>query len=169
MDIWLCSTIITMTLTDGTQTQSHTFAITKPSYTTNTAGGGFNIFRTNGAIQFPTGDANQLIAAPGQAFTISGMGGGFAVYNKTWSPIGYTVAGQTWAQDPGSGPTGNPGGYTITAYPPLTPMVTFCTDSQGTAPGNQSRALLVDFFSLVYNKGLQTGGATPNSVKQRYW
>lgn len=58
---------------------------------------------------------------------------------------------------------------TISYLPALQPFAQCGNDSTGTAPAAGSRALWLDAFGLAWNKGLITGGATPDPTKARYW
>jgi hypothetical protein len=53
-------------------------------------------------------------------------------------------------------------------FPALYPFVSFGNDNQA-SPVAGSKGVMIDFMALVWNKGLITGGATPNATLGRYW
>jgi len=119
--------------------------------------GGFT--NTNGYTGVATGS---LVAFAGGSLPVAYAGTFPVIQDDT----GSSILIKTPAGGGGGGVTG---AYTMTAYPGLYPIASIAQDSTGGSAGIFSRSLVVDYFSLVWNKGLATGAPSPNSSLPRYW
>jgi hypothetical protein len=148
-------------LTDGTTTFTTTMTIAPGSFT-GTIG---SLQAANGIWQgaHPSLPPN----APGSKFTISG--GSLAAANGNWVSLSAVNIPPllSWSNS-GTQALTSSTGATISMFPALQPLVSFGNDNQASPVGG-SKGVMIDFFSLVWNKGLITGGATPNSLLARYW
>jgi len=151
---------------DGVAT---TLTVTKPSTLRNTSvqvgvGDGFSLFA--GTPSNPTKTDGFTGAGPGTVFTVSGLSGGLAVDNGTYTNLGSTSTDGLYVQQTLT--SGIPANYTVTNYPALMPMAWITNDSSAAGSSNNTnRSLAVDYFSFVWNKGL--AGGSPSSSNPRYW
>ena len=149
-----------------------TFSVSQQISTLNTS---LNIVVGNGAVNFggnitsPTNTNGLPALAPGSLATVAGLTAGLAVNNGTYSVWAQGSNNTTWyAKAQPSAAGGGPTGYTVTAYPALTPVALYLNDSSGSAPASGTRSIAVDFFSLVWNKGLSNPSYVPISTNPRY-
>ncbi len=149
---------VTFRLSDGVSVSATTMAVGKISSANQPT-----LSTTNGLVlaSYTTTFPHVL----GSKVTISG--GTITAANGDW--VEAAVQGAPTALHY-FGPTasGVDTGATTTFYPGFLPFLSFGNDTQA-GPVAQEKGVMVDFFSLVWNKGLITGGATPNSTLARYW
>ncbi len=132
--------------------------------TTNPGGGGTAATAGNSYCYFPYVEGSQV--------TISGFTGTPAALNNSGVPVTVMgVGGGTNMFYPISSTTTvtnatNAGGQ-ASGYPGLMPCFVFGNDDTATPQGDDMRTF-VDFFGLVWNPNLGTGG-TPSSSKPRGW
>jgi hypothetical protein len=156
---YLMSGSLVMTFTDGTTTSSTTFTLT-PLSMSGLNNGGFGITKNQGLVFLPCGPAAFTSSAGCFGFgtkskaTISGMTGGFAVYNGTKLILdtdeGNTGALAIYFKDPTGGSVGNPGTFTMSGYSALVPFVGISNDTTGGAAVG-SRSVAVDEFHFIWN------------------
>jgi hypothetical protein len=152
---------INFLLTNGTTTFTKTMTIAPVSK----AGTISSVVGSNGIWQggFPA----TFPMTVGTKFTISG--GSIAAANGNWVAMSNNnfTNFASWMNS-GTQASASSTGATISMFPSFHPFVSFGNDNQA-SPVNSSKGVMIDFFSLVWNKGLITGGATPNSLLARYW
>jgi len=154
---YLSANSMFMSFTDGTTTMSTTFTLT-PLSMSGLNGGGFSIAKSVGLVSLPVGPSSftNLIGSFGfgtnSKATISGMSGGFAVYNGTQRILDADegTSNTVYFKDPTGGSIGNPGTFTVTSYSALFPYVGIANDTTGGAPGG-SRCVAVDEFHFTWN------------------
>jgi hypothetical protein len=153
---------INFLLTNGTTTFTKTMTIT-PSSRTGQLG---NMQGGNGIWQAADSLNVNFSQATGTKFTIAG--GSVAAANGNWVQISDPNTNFLAWRNSGTQSSTTSTNTTVTLYPALQPFVAFGNDNQA-SPVDGSKGVMIDFFSLVWNKGLITGGATPNSLLARYW
>jgi hypothetical protein len=166
---------ITCTL-DGSKTDTITFTINPVAYSYS---GSSQAQATNGIGRVgPTTSGYGLTltssipeVGEGSTITVSALTGGNAALNGNW------ILDNIWG---GSGPslifpaavgtiTNNSTAFTLSAYPALTPFVSFGNDDSA-SPTSDNMRLYVDFFSLVWNPNLVKGNtATADPTLPRYF
>lgn len=165
---------VVMSLNGGGNSFSNTFTLTP---FTSVLTSGLQVTESNGTITFagtPAVSSNTvgfLATTPGSKITVSGLTGGLAVYNLTYTVTPRnTSTGFVPVYHAALGAPGVPGAsYNLTGFQPVFPFAALSNDTAGSAPTASNRALWLDFFSLVWNPALSSAGGTPNSSLARYW
>ena len=172
---------VQMTLVDGTAGTSYSATLTMPkwtlsnSHTSETQDTGSGIVGFNFAN---SGGSNMAAPfGPGSQIAVSGITtSGYTGLNGTWSCVGGSNNGTAssiansilyGSALPASGTTLT--GSTFSGYSGVVPWFAFGNDSSA-SPVAASKGVKVDFFSFVWNPGLNTASpGTPNALKPRYW
>lgn len=134
----------------------------------------------NAAIATGNGQALMFMPTPSAAYSNtvgqSGFGPGSRITFAGGSlPAAYVGTFTALQNVSGSaviapaGPGGVTGTFTSTVYPGVYPVASIAQDSTGAVADQWSRSLVLDYFSLVWNKGLATGAPAPSSTLPRYW
>lgn len=169
---------VTMTLTDGTAGTTYSATLAIPQFTqvssNNSIFGQTSGSTTTEVLLKNTGNSNLGCPfGPGSQVTIAGITrAGFTGNNGKWTVIGggggsaynafYFSGGQFTA---GSTVTVN---GTVEGYPAFLPCFTFGNDTSATPVAN-SKGVVLDFFSFIWNPGVGGDTGTPNSSKARYF
>jgi len=151
---------VTMTLFNGTTSATATMAV--PTWLAN---GTNNFSSSNGIGIAGTVLAGSTASAPvgaGSTFTIASTGSVFdgsyvALGNGNTTNINFFFAGSHSSS-----------GGSVSGNPALVPYCAFGNDTTASPTAN-SKALLVDFFSFIWNPKVGGGTGTPNSMKSRYF
>lgn len=169
---------VTMTLTDGTAGTTYSATLAVPQFTqvssNNSIFGQTSGSTTTEVLLKNTGNSNLSCPfGPGSQVTIAGITrAGFTGNNGKWTIIGggggsaynafYFSGGQFTA---GSTVTVN---GIVTGNPAFLPCFTFGNDTSASPVAN-SKGVVLDFFSFIWNPGVGGGTGTPNPLKARYF
>jgi len=158
----LCTTAghVTMTLFNGSTSATATMAV--PTWLTN----GTNNFSSSNGVGVAgtvlSGTTASVPVGSGSKFTIAGTS---SVFDGSYVASG--IGNATNINFLFAGSHSSSGG-TVSGNPALVPYCAFGNDTTATPTAN-SKALLVDFFSFVWNPGVGGGTGVPNSKKSRYF
>lgn len=162
--------VVVMTL-DGSSTNTVTWTIPFVSYTA--INGTVACTSHEGSIAVDTiGTSGTAFTPPfssGSTITISGLTGGNAPLNGTWTT--FYGDGATYKFDAPAAPNqaNNSAGFGMGGYSALTPMVLFGNDDTA-SPTTGVLRTFVDFFSFVWNPNLgPSAPGTPDKTKARGW
>ncbi len=165
-----------MTLSGGGTSATTTFTLTKVTQSLTAGSGAAVSGTTNGLVQYSGGTASTTNLngyggfGGGTILTVAGFVAPYTSYNGTFTELGaysgISDAGEIVYETAG-GTMYAVAAYTVTGYPAMIPTVSLANDSTG-GQNNLSRALAVDYFSFVWNKGL-AGSTTTDSTQSRYW
>lgn len=167
---------VVVTLSGGGQTTGpQTFVLSPPGYQNNgNTSALLNNFSTSGVMgvsSLPSTTTNTngyVTPCPGSIVTLSDFSGGSAFANGSYNVLGVDGLGTFSVKSPALNSSTPFTIYFLACYPGVTPIASLCNDSTGgTDP--QARQLMIDFFSLVWNPGVNGGTATPNSSLARYF
>ncbi len=156
---YLSANSLLMSFTDGTTTASTTFTLT-PLSMAGLNSGGFSLTTAAGLVGLPNGPSSftNLLGCFGfgtnSKATISGMTGGFAVYNGVQLILdtdeGNAGGMAVYFKDPTGGSTGSPGTFTMSGYSGLVPFVGIANDTTGGGTSG-SRSVAVDQFHFTWS------------------
>lgn len=170
--VYATSGSVKMTLSGGGNTATTTFTVTKMavSYTPATTPTISNGVTDTKLI--PTASSTTDGAIPmslGSVITMAGWVSTNAPLNTTTTVFQETNGGSLFIPTPTLfiTPSITIPAVTVTAFPAMFPAAIIANDSSGTAPFT-GRALVVDYFSFVWNKGL-AGSTTIDATQSRYW
>jgi len=152
---------VTFFLTDSVTTASTTLSVSKISFTSPQPS-----FTSSNGIILVDYSGKAIPIELGSVVTVSG--GTIAAGNATYVHAIPRGATNEAAVLSGATPSGADTSATTTLFPGLAPLFWIGNDTTATPVAN-SKGVLIDMFALVWNKGLITGGATPNSTLARYW
>ena len=111
----------------------------------------------------------QFVVAPGSKITIANVvSASYTFVNGSWvvSHSGSNALVDFFTNNSVGNATVAAGN--MTGYPAVIPIVTLNNDSQA-SPTAGSKAVFVDYFSYIWNPGVNGGTGTPNSGLARYW
>lgn len=152
---------VTLLLTDGTTSFSTPMAVTQ--FSTNSAPGISN-FGGSGVVE-----AAYSVNMPWSAGSLLTISGGIkADINGTWSMNSGSLNPFNAEWYLASASSGTDTGATTKVYPAFSPFISFGNDSS-LAPGADTKAMAIDFFSFVWNPGVGGGSGTPNATLPRYF
>jgi len=147
-------------LTDGSTVITHTMSISPLSFSDKQP----SFSHPNGQVNITWATGTNLPIDLGTIVTISG--GSISAGNGTFThQIPRGVTGEVRFLSSIT-PSGTDTGATTSFYPALRPFIDFGNDSFASPVAN-SKGILIDFMSLVWNKGL--AGGTTNSTLSRYF
>jgi hypothetical protein len=162
---------------DGSSTNTVTFTVPQISYGFTgiytgqvSAAGGIGRVATN-VHSFTTGiTASTPEVGEGSSVTVSGLSAGNAGLNGTQVLDVYSYNVSSMMFPTTSSPIGNnSAAFTLSAYPALTPFVSYGNDDTA-SPTADSMRLYVDFFSYIANPGIiGLTSATADPTKSRYF
>jgi hypothetical protein len=165
-----------MTLSGGGLTATTTFTLTQVIQTLTAVSGVASSGATNGLVEYDgsTVSTTNLNGrggfGNGSIITVAGFITPYASYNGVFTQLG-SVGGASDAGSIVSETAGAPmyatAAYTVTGYPAMIPTVSIANDSTG-GTNNLARAMAVDYFAFVWNKGL-TGATVTDPTQSRYW
>lgn len=166
---------VVITLSGGGQTASQTFVLSPPGYQNNgNSSALLNNFSTSGVMgvsSLPSTTTNTngyVTPCPGSIVTLSNFSGGSAFANGTYSVLGVNGLGIFSVKSPALNSSTPFSVYFLACYPGVTPIASLCNDSTG-GTNPQTRQLMIDFFSFVWNPGVNSGTGNPNSSLSRYF
>lgn len=118
---------------------------------------------TNGQNGFPPFGA-------GSSVVISGLTGGNAALNGTWTLQAVDPTDDWFIASGVSNIANNSTAFTVVGYAAYTPFIAYGNDDAASNPTANTFRIAIDFFSFVWNPNLGPNApGTPDATKARYW
>lgn len=162
---YLSDTKLLYSLSNGSTTFTKIITIARTTLAptpTLSVSNGIATYTSPGSVNIPWSVGSKVILA-----SITGTASSL---NGTWTimPANLQSLNAQWLTSvtPFASTAGTNG--TTSFYPALVPCVVFGNDSTAT-PITKTKGILVDFFSFIWNPGINGGTGTPNVNKSRYW